>query len=154
MIKSEREYQNVKQKLLEERVRLDEAKSQVLLETQDENIVNDLMAPLETFYIQLKFELEQYEEIKSGNIDIASNFGDVGKQLIALRIAMGITQSELSVRLGYSEAQVSRDEKNEYYNAGTEKLDSVMTALDAKAIITMELPFKFKKNEDETVASC
>ena len=38
----------------------------------------------------------------------------VGTLLIALRIANGLSQKDLAQKLDVSEAQVSRDERNEY----------------------------------------
>ena len=43
------------------------------------------------------------------------NFSGIGRLLIALWIAKGLTQRELAERLEVSETQVSRDERNEYH---------------------------------------
>lgn len=59
--------------------------------------------------------------------------------LTAYRIYLSMPQTELAKRLSVSEAQVSRDERNEYYGATTEKIEHVMKALGMKATINIEL---------------
>ncbi|MFD0958084.1 helix-turn-helix domain-containing protein [Paenibacillus chungangensis] len=44
-----------------------------------------------------------------------------------------MTQSELARKLEVSEAQVSRDERNEYYGATAEKIEAVMSAMGMRA---------------------
>lgn len=50
-----------------------------------------------------------------------------------------MTQAELAKKLGVSEAQVSRDERHEYYGATTEKIEKVMKAMDMRATINIEI---------------
>ena len=64
------------------------------------------------------------------------DFEDIGKALIALRIAQGLTQLELAKRLNISAPQVCRDEMNEYHNATLTKIKSVLTALKVPLTIT------------------
>jgi len=52
-----------------------------------------------------------------------------GKALIAIRIARGLTQKDLADALGVSQAQVSRDEKNDYHGITQERHARVLTAL-------------------------
>ena len=49
--------------------------------------------------------------------------------MVALRIAQGVTQRELARRLGVSESQVSRDERNEYFGITLERATRVVEAL-------------------------
>ncbi|HEY0827269.1 MAG TPA: hypothetical protein VGE40_04180 [Bacilli bacterium] len=41
-----------------------------------------------------------------------------------------MTQSQLAEQLGVAEAQVSRDERHEYYGATTDKVEKVMKAIN------------------------
>lgn len=61
-------------------------------------------------------EVEQYERLKRGQLD-------------ALRIAQGMTQSELAARLGVHESSVSRDERNAYHGITVECASRVLDAL-------------------------
>ncbi|WP_168118571.1 SEC-C metal-binding domain-containing protein [Paenibacillus sp. HB172176] len=56
---------------------------------------------------------------------------DIGKALVAYRIYTGISQQELAARLNVSEAQVSRDERHEYYGATKERIQEVMQAMNS-----------------------
>src|SRR5262245_34676360 len=58
----------------------------------------------------------------------------IGRLLIALRIANGLTQRELARRLGVDESQVSRDERNEYYGITVERAQRILDALGATVV--------------------
>ena len=61
-----------------------------------------------------------------------------GGLLIGLRIAQGISQIELAKRLGVSEAQVSKDEKNEYHGVSVEKTQRIIDALGVTVKTTVD----------------
>ena len=67
------------------------------------------MDPIRCFHNQLKEEVESYDRLKRGQFDEFVNFQGIGRLLIAVRIAQGITQRELAQRLAVHESQVSRD---------------------------------------------
>jgi transcriptional regulator with XRE-family HTH domain len=48
---------------------------------------------------------------------------------VALRIANGVTQSELAKRLNVDVSQVSRDERNDYHGISIERAERVVNAL-------------------------
>lgn len=56
------------------------------------------------------------------------------------RIALGITQAELAKRLGVSEPQVSRDERNEYQGITSDRASRVLDALGVRMRSLLELP--------------
>ena len=58
----------------------------------------------------------------------------IGQLLIGLRIAQGLNQRQLAERLGVHESQVSRDERNEYFNITLERASRVLDALDAEVV--------------------
>ena len=49
------------------------------------------------------------------------------RTLVALRIALGLTQRQLAERLDVNESQVSRDERNEYHGITVDRARSVST---------------------------
>ena len=59
---------------------------------------------------------------------------------MALRIARGLTQKDLSERLDVHETQVSRDERNEYRGVTVEKVTKILNALNVKIISQVETP--------------
>jgi DNA-binding transcriptional regulator YiaG len=87
------------------------------------------MAPLLSFQAQLREEVEWYERACRGDIPEIHNLEHMGRQLIALRLARGMSQRELARRLGVSEAVVSRDEHNEYHGITAARAQRVIEAL-------------------------
>lgn len=87
---------------------------------------------------QFAFEVEEYERNVRGEFGPAA-FSSLGRQLIALRLARGLSQKELARLLGVSEAQVSRDETNQYRNISPEKTQRVLDALGGQVEIHVSL---------------
>jgi DNA-binding transcriptional regulator YiaG len=96
------------------------------------------MLPLETFHKQLEEDIQIYEALKKGDKKVLSRLG-FGQQLVALRIANGLTQRELAERLGVHESQVSRDERNEYHGITVERADKVLAALGLRLVPTYKV---------------
>jgi DNA-binding XRE family transcriptional regulator len=98
------------------------------------------MQPLLSFHAQLQEEVEWYENIKRGNFPTIHRLTQIGHVLIALRIALGITQRDLAERLGVAESTVSRDERNEYHGITLERAQRVIDALEASVETRVEQP--------------
>ncbi|MBA2117970.1 helix-turn-helix domain-containing protein [Bremerella alba] len=129
MIRNEAEYQEAVQRIEQEAERI-EAQRQALESmdlTQEE--VERAMGPIRSFHEQFKEEVTSYERLKRGEFEEVENFYGVGRLLIALRIAQGISQRDLAKRLGVHESQVSRDERNEYHGATLERANRILDAL-------------------------
>ena len=91
--------------------------------------VERAMQPLESFHAQLGEEIESYERLMRGDFEELKNFQGLGRQLVALRVYVGMTQGELAERLGVPAAQVARDERNEYHGITVERANRVIEAL-------------------------
>ena len=87
------------------------------------------MDPIRSFHEQLREEVESYERLKRGDFEELRNFEGLGRLLIALRIASGLTQRDLAEKLEVHESQVSRDERNEYHGVTVERANRVLEAL-------------------------
>jgi DNA-directed RNA polymerase specialized sigma subunit len=129
MIRNESEYQEAVKRLREEASRLKEQKSR--LEEMDlaKEKIKRALDPVRSFHEQLKEEVSSYEHLKRGEFDELHNFEGLGRLLVALRIAQGLTQRELAERLGVHESQVSRDERNEYHGITVERANRILGAL-------------------------
>jgi transcriptional regulator with XRE-family HTH domain len=57
--------------------------------------------------------------------------------LIALRLARGLTQRQLAERLGVNEAQVSRDESNEYHGISVQRAQRTIDALEGSVTVAV-----------------
>src|SRR5690242_14489739 len=115
MIRNEQEYQEVLGRLKQDEELIAQQKKQ--LETLNLSLeeIQKALEPMLCFHEQLKEELDWYDRVKRREFGTIRNMVDVGKYLIALRIANGISQAELARKLGVSEAQISRDERNDYH---------------------------------------
>ncbi|MFS0728349.1 transcriptional regulator [Paenibacillus sp. 1P07SE] len=139
MIKNETAYQKAQDKLKQDKAFISNEKKRFEEMGLNEEQISMAIEPLISFHEQLKEEVEYYERIKRGSFNPIHKFTDIGKSLIAYRIYINMTQSELAKKLDVSEAQVSRDERNEYYGATTEKIENVMSAMGMKATINIEV---------------
>jgi HTH-type transcriptional regulator / antitoxin HipB len=81
---------------------------------------------------QLKQELAEYEQLKSGNIVtfVLGSLNDLPTTLIKARIAAGMTQKELADKIGVREQQIQRYEANHYNSASFDRLRSIAVALN------------------------
>ncbi len=129
MIRSETEYEAARQRLDEDRDFAIQQKA--ALEAQGftpEQVALGMEATL-SYHAQLAEEVDWYEKVRRREIGPLRNLTQMGRLLIGLRIANGLSQRELSDRLGVSEAQVSRDERNEYHGVTMERAQRVLDAL-------------------------
>jgi DNA-binding XRE family transcriptional regulator len=129
MIKTDISYQKAAEKLKEDLVFIEKQKKELFQLGLTEVQVSKAIEPMISFHEQLKEEVEYYEHIKRGDFEPIFNLNTIGKTLIAVRIYLGISQNDLAEKLNVSAAQVSRDERNEYYGATIEKIQKVMDVL-------------------------
>jgi DNA-binding XRE family transcriptional regulator len=129
MIKTDTAYKIAVEKLKEDLCFIGDQKESLKELGLSEDQISKAIEPSISFHEQLKEEVEYYERIKRGEFEPIFNLHTLGKTLIACRIHLGVSQNELAKRLGVSPAQISRDERNEYYGATVEKIQKVMDAM-------------------------
>ncbi len=129
MIRNESEYQEAARRQREERDRLEQHRARLAESGLGPAEVERALAPLRSFHLQLDEEIQSYERLRRGELDELINLHGLGHTLIALRIALGLTQRELAERLGIHESQVSRDERNEYHGITVNRATRVLDAL-------------------------
>lgn len=94
------------------------------------------------FTLQLKEEVLEYEKLKRGQFDPFVNLNGLGRALTAFRIYKGMSQKDLAEKLGVSEPQVSRDERNEYHGASVREFLKVLDSLNIKLQSKFEEDFR------------
>lgn len=109
--------------------------------------VERAMQPLLSFHAQLAEEISWYERIKRRDFGVLSRLTAIGRLLIALRIANGMTQRELAQRLGVDESQVSRDERNEYYGITLERAQRILDTLEVEVATRVVDPTEHQQRE-------
>ena len=137
MIRTEAEYQEAIRRVKQDR----EVAEQQRLALVDMGLtpeeVEAAMEPLLCFQEQLTEEITWYENVCRGHFSPIKRLTDLGRLLISLRIANGLTQRELAERLKVSESAVSRDERNEYHGITIERAQRILDAIGAS--ITMDV---------------
>ena len=129
MIRNENEYKDAVRRLGEQEERLKQQAVQLKQTKLSKDAIKRVLDPVRSFHEQIKDEVASYERLKRGEFDELQNFAGIGRLLIALRIAKGLTQRELAERLEVSERQVSRDERNEYHGVTVERANRIFEAL-------------------------
>jgi ribosome-binding protein aMBF1 (putative translation factor) len=140
MIRNENEYQEAVRRLREEQDRLAEHRRRLEEMGLAADEVKRALDPLRSFHEQLSEEVESYERLKRGELGELLNLHGLGTTLVALRIALGLTQRELAERLGVHESQVSRDERNEYHAVTVERASRILDALGVELRSAFDQP--------------
>lgn len=149
MIRSEKEYQNAVTRLEEEQKIMERQRAHFkeLGHTGEE--LERLMQPLQSFHSQLNEEVEAYEGMKHGNLGTLCDLSNIGRWLIGVRIALGMSQKEFAKELGVSGAQVSRDENNEYHGITVEKANRILETFNIRFKAEIDEPIsKLRKDSD------
>jgi DNA-directed RNA polymerase specialized sigma subunit len=130
VIRSEKEYREAVERLRQddEVLALQKEKLEGLGLSEEE--VRRALEPMLSFRAQLEEEVEWYERVRRRDFGVIRDLSAVGALLIALRIANGLSQRELAEKLGVSEAQVSRDERNEYHGITVDRAQRVLDAMN------------------------
>lgn len=143
MIRNEAEYQRAVERVSEERKRLTDTAERLKKEGLTAEEIKRVIDPMESFHRQFQEEIESYERLKRGEFDELINLKGLGHLLISLRIALGLTQTDLAEKLGVRESQISRDERNEYHGISLERATKILEALGVKLSTKVEIePFK------------
>ena len=130
MIRSEKEYREAVERLRQDEEVLALQKDKLERLGLSEVEVRRALEPMLSFRAQLEEEVEWYERVRRRDFGIIRDLSAVGTLLIALRIANGLSQRELAEKLGVSESQVSRDERNEYHGITVDRAQKVLDAMN------------------------
>lgn len=126
MIRTESEYQRTLKQLQEGKRQLETQREQLVRAGLAGDALERALHPLFSFQAQLEEEVLAYENMRRGDLGTLESLESVGRWLIGARIARGWSQKELARQLGVSEAQVSRDERNEYHGVTVERAQRVL----------------------------
>lgn len=132
MIRNETEYKEAVQRITDEQSRLKAQRAKLVEMDLSKEEIKRVLDPMRSFHEQLKEEVDSYERLKRGEFEELHNFEGVGRLLIAIRIAQGLSQRDLAERLGVHESQVSRDERNEYHGVTVERANKILESLGAE----------------------
>ena len=153
MIKTDKEYRECLRRLEVDKEFIKKERKALLKQDLTAKEVERALEPASSFYEQLKDEVRWYERVKEREFEAISDLSDLGRMLIALRIANGISQRQLAQALGVDESQVSRDERNEYHGITLDRAQRIVDALGEKLITSVaEKERRRRKKEHRTSA--
>jgi DNA-binding Xre family transcriptional regulator len=132
MIRNEAEYQVAVRRLRDEEKRIDEHHGRLQAMGLSIEEIKRATDPFRSFHLQLAEEVAGYEKLKRGDLGEMMNLHGLGRMLVALRIARGLTQRELADRLSVHYSQVSRDERNEYHGITTDRASRILDAMEVQ----------------------
>jgi DNA-directed RNA polymerase specialized sigma subunit len=137
MIKTQREYEQAQRTLEQWRASGEKLRASIEAAGLSPDHVEVCMAPHLTMQDQMQGELDWYDNARKGTIRPLPTLARIGLSLIALRIASGLTQRQIAERLGVSEAQVSKDEKNEYHGISVDRAQRIVAAMGGSVTLTV-----------------
>lgn len=138
MIRTEKEYQRALERLQEDLGVIDQQREKLAELGLSEAEAQVALEPALCFHEQLKEEVAAYEKIKRGELGPIYSLESIGRVLIGLRIAFGLSQREFAEKLGVSEAAVSRDERNEYHGISVERAQKILETFHVTPTISFD----------------
>lgn len=152
MIRSDSEYKQTVKRLEKEKAQLADYVEQLKAEGLPPDQVKRLMAPLKSASAELEELIAEYERIKRGDLGSFTNLHGLGRILIAVRIALGLSQRQFAQRLGIHPTQVCRDERNEYHGITIERAAAILDAFDLELDSFFKRPLILKKTKQTKAA--
>jgi HTH-type transcriptional regulator/antitoxin HigA len=88
---------------------------------------------------QLEGELQEFDRLKSGELTLppVQRLDQIAPFIAKMRIAKGVSQTELARRLGVSKQVVSRYEETEYQTVAIARLQEILDAIGIKTVVTL-----------------
>jgi HTH-type transcriptional regulator/antitoxin HigA len=88
---------------------------------------------------QLENELREYDELKSGELTLpgVERLDQIAPFIAKIRIAKGVSQTELARRLGVSKQVISRYEESDYQTVAITRLQEILDAVGIKTSVTL-----------------
>ena len=93
----------------------------------------------ESMIRQLEDELREYDELKSGvlNLPQVEQLSQIAPFIARIRIAKGVSQAELARRLGVSKQVISRYEESDYQTVAIARLEEILDAIGIMTAVTL-----------------
>lgn len=129
MIRNEREYRHTLKEIQAREQQRAKLNQDYIEQGLDSDTIKRLLDPAECFLLDLKEEAQEYQNLKQGKLGKFMDLRHLGKYLIKLRIARGVTQRQLAELLNVKESLVSRDEHNEYHGITVERAMKIIEVL-------------------------
>jgi len=137
VIRTEKEYTLALRRIEEDRRRAEQYRASLEQEGLDGEKINRPLEPITGFHQEIEDEVRQYERARDHDIDPIP-LAAIGRLLISIRIANGLSQRDLAERLDVHESVVSRDERNDYHGITVERAQRILAAFDGEDNMTKQ----------------
>lgn len=96
-------------------------------------------ASYESMIRQLEEEVREYDQLKSGELVLppVERLDQIAPFIAKIRIAKGVSQTELANRLGVSKQVISRYEESDYQTVAVARLQEILDAIGIKTAVTL-----------------
>ena len=93
----------------------------------------------ESMIRQLEDELREYDQLKTGELELPhiDRLDEIAPFIAKIRIAKGLSQTELARRLGISKQVISRYEETDYQTVAIARLQEILDAIGIKTAVTL-----------------
>jgi HTH-type transcriptional regulator/antitoxin HigA len=93
----------------------------------------------ESMIRELEVALLEYDQLKAGEVALphVERLDRIAPLITRIRIAKGVSQTELARRLGVSKQVISRYEENEYQTVALSRLQEILDAVGIKTDVTL-----------------
>jgi len=93
----------------------------------------------ESMVQQLEDELREYDQLRSGELTLphVERLDQIAPFIAKIRIAKGVSQTELARRLGISKQVISRYEESDYQTVAISRLQEILDAIGIKTLVTL-----------------
>lgn len=131
MIKNEKQYCITKSQIKRFEEALDSIENQPVDESIHPLLRKAEKEALESQLVDLRKQVDDYERLRSGHPTVitAKSLVDLPDGLIKARIALGLSQKDLAIKLGCKEQQIQRYEAMGYSGASLARIVEVVEAL-------------------------
>uniref|UniRef100_E6Q7N0 HTH cro/C1-type domain-containing protein n=1 Tax=mine drainage metagenome TaxID=410659 RepID=E6Q7N0_9ZZZZ len=140
MIKTDKAYNTAVRRLKDDDAHLSAKREALVHEGLSDEQIDRVLEAEVSFHLQLREEVEWYDSVRRGDFQAVTNLQEVGRLLIALRIASGVSQRDLAAMLNVHESLVSRDERHEYYGITLQRAQEIIDALSGRIEIVLRPP--------------
>jgi HTH-type transcriptional regulator/antitoxin HigA len=88
---------------------------------------------------QLEGDLHEYDQLRSGELALPNveRLDQIAPFVAKMRIAKGVSQTELARRLGVSKQVISRYEESDYQTVAISRLQEILDAIGIKTLVTL-----------------
>ena len=88
---------------------------------------------------QLEDDLHEYDQLRTGELALPNveRLDQIAPFVAKMRIAKGVSQTELARRLGVSKQVISRYEESDYQTVAISRLQEILDAIGIKTLVRL-----------------